>query len=257
MRVRARCCGRCGGQTMGVGDGVVRPRILIIEDEPGIVEFLEVGLAHEGFAAEVARDGASGLRLALEHQPDLVVLDVMLPQLDGFTVCQRLRAASPVPVIMLTARQELPDRVLGLDLGADDYLTKPFQFQELAARIRAVLRRHRGDGGGTAVRSASLLCVQDITLDRGLREARRGPQRLSLTRREYDLLEFLMRHPDQVLTRDVILDRVWGADFTGDGNIIEVYVRYLRQKLGPPSPITTIRGVGYLMRASREGRDHV
>ena len=247
---------RAGGRGTGMGaeDQGQKPHILIIEDEPGIVDFLVLGLTHEGFAPEVARDGATGLRLAVEREPDLVVLDVMLPGLDGFEVCRRLRAVSRVPVIILTARQELPDRVRGLDLGADDYLTKPFQFQELAARIRAVLRRHRGDGGGTEARaSASLLRLQDITLDRHLREVRRGSRQVALTRREYDLLELLMRHPDQILTRDAILDRVWGADFMGDGNIIEVYVRYLRQKLGEPSPITTVRGVGYVIRSAREG----
>ena len=233
-----------GGEDRGRG-----PRILIIEDEPGIVEFLVLGLTHEGFAPEVARDGETGLRLAQAQAPDLVVLDVMLPGLDGFEVCRRLRAASAVPVIMLTARQELPNRVRGLDLGADDYLTKPFEFQELAARIRAVLRRHRGD----ARASEALLRVQDIALDRDLREVRRGERRVALTRREYDLMELLMRHRDQILTREVILDRVWGADFTGDGNIIEVYVRYLRQKLGEPNPITTVRGVGYVIRSARDG----
>jgi two-component system response regulator MprA len=158
---------------------------------------------------------------------------------------------------MLTARDELDDRIKGLDLGADDYLTKPFQFKELAARIRAVLRRQTNPPTNSSPESNSkLIQVQDITLDTALREVRRGATRIELSLREYELLALLMRHPNQVLTRDTILDQVWGYDFGGDGNIIEVYVRYLRQKLGKPNPISTVRGVGYVMK-SRPDEDEL
>jgi len=230
------------------GSGDERPEILIVEDEPGIVEFLVPGLGYEGFATRVAPDGPTGLRMAMEKEPDLIVLDLMLPGMDGFAVCRSLREHSDVPVIMLTARDELHDRVHGLEIGADDYVTKPFHFRELAARIRAVLRRRKGDGQAAP---GHTLQLQEIELDMDLRLARRGGHDISLTRREFELLELLMRNPDRILPRDTILDRVWGHDFMGDDNIIEVYVRYLRQKLGEPNPITTVRGAGYVMRSQR------
>jgi DNA-binding response OmpR family regulator len=222
-----------------------RPEILIVEDEPGIVEFLVPGLGYEGFATRVARDGPTALRMALDREPDLVVLDLMLPGMDGFTVCRSLRERSDVPVIMLTARDQVGDRVRGLEIGADDYVTKPFHFRELAARIRAVLRRRGSDRAGPTT-----LQVGDIVLEPDLRLARRGGRDIELTRREFELLDLLMRNPDRVLGRATILDRVWGPDFMGDDNIIEVYIRYLRQKLGEPNPITTVRGAGYVMRTS-------
>jgi two-component system response regulator MprA len=236
------------------------PRLLIIDDEPGIRDFLALGLGYEGFRTEGAADGAAGLQMALADPPDLIILDLMLPRLDGFELCRRLRQVSGVPIIMLTARDEVDDRVQGLDLGADDYLTKPFQFKELVARVRAVLRRR---GALVPIAQASgaaalpVLRLQDITLDLGTREVYRGDQLIALSAREHALLELLMRHPNQVLPRETILDRVWGYDFGGDGNIIEVYVRYLRQKLGPPNPIGTVRGVGYVMksRPSEAGND--
>ncbi|NWJ47701.1 MAG: response regulator transcription factor [Chloroflexi bacterium] len=227
-------------------------RILVIDDEPGIVDFIELGLGYEGYEVLTASDGKTGLQLALSEIPDLIILDLMLPGIDGFELCQKLRQTSKVPVIMLTARDELDDRVRGLDLGADDYLTKPFQFKELAARIRAVLRRGSNSPEESSEKGSKLLQVQDITLDPALREVRRDSTRIELSLREYELLELLMRHSNQVLPRDTILDRVWGYDFGGDANIIEVYVRYLRQKLGKPNPITTIRGVGYLMKLRQE-----
>ncbi|MEI7556243.1 response regulator transcription factor [Candidatus Chlorohelix sp.] len=227
-------------------------RILVIDDEPGIVDFIELGLGYEGYEVLTASDGKTGLQLALSEVPDLIILDLMLPGIDGFELCQKLRQTSKVPVIMLTARDELNDRVRGLDLGADDYLTKPFQFKELAARIRAVLRRGNNSPEDSTEKGAKLIQVQDITLDPALREVRRGSTRIELSLREYELLELMMRHPNQVLPRDTILDKVWGYDFGGDANIIEVYVRYLRQKLGKPNPITTIRGIGYLMKLRHE-----
>ena len=228
-----------------------QPRVLIIDDEPGIVDFISLGLGYEGFRALSAPDGDTGLRMALSERPDLIILDLMLPRLDGLELCRRLREASRVPVIMLTARDNLDDRVHGLDLGADDYLTKPFQFKELVARMRAVLRRHREPQSSTPPPAVSteVLRAQGITLNPGSREVTRGERPISLTVREYDLLELLMRNVNQVLTRELILNRVWGYDFMGDGNIIEVYVRYLRQKLGEPSPIVTVRGVGYVMKS--------
>jgi len=234
-----------------------RLRVLVIDDEPGIVDFIELGLGYEGYDVLVASDGKSGLKLALSESPDLIILDLMLPGLNGFELCQSLRQTSNVPVIMLTARDELDDRIKGLDLGADDYLTKPFQFKELAARIRAVLRRQTNPPANSSPENnPKLVQVQDITLDQALREVRRGATRIELSLREYELLALLMRHPNQVLTRDTILDQVWGYDFGGDGNIIEVYVRYLRQKLGKPNPISTVRGVGYVMK-SRPDEDEL
>jgi two-component system, OmpR family, response regulator MprA len=235
-----------------------RPRLLIVDDEPGIVDFLALGLGYEGFETQSARDGETGLRMALADPPDLIILDLMLPCVDGFELCRRLRKVSGVPVIMLTARDEVDDRVQGLDLGADDYLTKPFQFKELVARIRAVLRRRGhispGEGpaleGGRPPRAEVTLPLQvgDVTLNPSLHEVWRGGRFIPLTLREFDLLKLLLSYPNQVLPRDAILDRVWGYDFMGDDNIIEVYVRYLRQKLGPPNLIQTVRGVGYIIK---------
>jgi two-component system response regulator MprA len=227
-----------------------------VDDESGILDFLSMGLGYEGFEVRCAADGLAGLQMALTERPDIVVLDLMLPLIDGFELCRRLRQVSVVPVIMLTARDELDDRVRGLDLGADDYLTKPFQLKELAARIRAVLRRH-GPALPVSVNSrpGEPVCVGDITLDPASREVHRGGRPVALTVREYDLLELLMRHPNQVLTREAILDRVWGIEFAGDDNIIEVYVRYLRQKLGKPDPISTVRGVGYVMKQPNPQRE--
>jgi two-component system response regulator MprA len=233
-----------------------KSRVLVIDDEPGMVDFIKLGLDYEGFEVDSAYDGKIGLKMALENPPDLIILDLMLPGMDGFEVCKRLRVNHDVPVIMLTARDELNDRVHGLDLGADDYITKPFQFKELAARIRAVMRRKSSSGSETTVAAgnAKLLHLHDVTLDPNLRELQRGSQTIELSAREFDLLRFLMSHPNQVLTREQILESVWGYDFGGDDNVIEVYIRYLRQKLGEPNLIYTVRGVGYVMRSKpKEG----
>ncbi|RMF48751.1 MAG: DNA-binding response regulator [Anaerolineae bacterium] len=219
-------------------------RILVIEDDEAIVKFVRRGLAYERYEVEVAMDGRTGLQMAQDNPPDLVVLDLMLPGLDGLEVCRRLRMVSNVPILILTARDSVNDRVMGLDMGADDYMVKPFNLDELLARIRALLRR-------TNPAKPEVLQFADLQLDTGTRQARRGDRVISLTSKEYDLLELFMIHPRQVLTRDFIFDRVWGYDFGGESNIIEVYMRYLRQKLekgGEPRLLHTVRGVGYVLR---------
>jgi len=219
-------------------------RILVVEDEERIASFLQRGLTYEGYRVDLAGDGPTGLGLARENPPDLVVLDWMLPGMDGLEVCRRLRAGSQVPILILTAKDAVEDRVHGLDAGADDYVVKPFAFAELLARIRALLRR-TGPGEPETLRFA------DLVLDTGTHRARRGERVIDLTAKEYDLLEIFMRHPRQVLTREVIYDRVWGYDFGGESNIIEVYVRYLRQKIeteGATKLLHTVRGVGYVLR---------
>lgn len=220
-------------------------RILVIEDETEIASFLRRGLSLEGYQVDVAFDGTRGLELASTGTYDLVVLDLMLPGVDGLDVARRLRADSNVPIIMLTARDAVRDRVAGLEAGADDYLVKPFAFEELLARIRAQLRRRQSGQAQDVLRFAN------VTLDTRSRELRVGDRRVELTAKEYDLLELFMRHPNQVLTRDIIYDRVWNYDFGGESNILEVYVRYLRQKLeanGEPRLIHTVRSVGYILR---------
>ncbi len=219
-------------------------KILVIEDDEAIVRFVRRGLTYENYEVEVATDGLTGLQKAQQDPPDLVVLDLMLPGLDGMEVCRRLRAGSNVPILMLTARDSVNDRVMGLDMGADDYMVKPFNLDELLARIRALLRR-------TKPAVPQVLRFADLELDTGTRQARRGERVITLTSKEYDLLELFLLHPRQVLTRDFIFDRVWGYDFGGASNIIEVYMRYLRQKLeeqGEPRLLHTVRGVGYVLR---------
>jgi two-component system, OmpR family, response regulator MprA len=221
-------------------------RILIIEDEARIAQFIERGLIYEGYRVDVARDGQTGLTIARDTPPDLVILDWMLPGIDGLEVCKRLRTAtSAMPILMLTARDTVEDRITGLDAGADDYLVKPFSVDELMARVRALFRRV------TPVSRPESLRFADLILDTGTHRAHRGERAIDLTAKEYELLELFMRNPQQVLTRDVIFDRVWGYDFGGESNIIEVYVRYLRQKTESeeePRLIHTVRGVGYVLR---------
>ena len=220
-------------------------RLLIIEDEARIAQFVERALIYEGYRVSVARDGQTGLQIARDNPPDLVILDWMLPGLDGLEVCKRLRAASTVPILMLTAKDDIKDRVVGLDAGADDYLVKPFSVDELLARVRALFRR------ATPTSKPEILRFADLTLDTGTHRAYRGDRAIDLTAKEYELLELFMRNPRQVLTRDVIFDRVWGYDFGGESNIIEVYVRYLRQKTEQGEEarlVHTVRGVGYVLR---------
>jgi two-component system response regulator MprA len=219
--------------------------ILVIEDDPAIRDLLRRGLSYENYKVTTANDGISGLAAARDNPPDLVILDWMMPGLDGLEVCARLRAASNVPILMLTAKDAIPDRVLGLETGADDYLVKPFAFQELLARVHALLRRTQPSS------KPEILKYADLQLDTGTRLAKRGNRQFELTAKEYDLLEYFMRNPRQVLTRDQILDRVWGYDFGGESNVLEVYIRYLRQKTeagGEPRLIHTVRSVGYVLR---------
>jgi len=222
-------------------------RILVIEDEPQIADLLRRGLLYEGYSVEIASDGEAGLAMARDRPPDLVLLDLMLPGIDGLTVCKRLRAGSGVPILILTAKDAVRDRVAGLDAGADDYVIKPFSFDELLARVRAQLRRRQPVDAAVQ----EVLRFADLRLNPSTHEVHRGERRVELTAREFELLSFFMQHPRQVLTRDVLYDRIWGYDFGGESNIIEVYVRYLRAKLedaGEPRLIQTVRGVGYALR---------
>lgn len=219
--------------------------VLVIEDEPTIVEFLRVGLSYEGWDVRIATDGRSGLVMASDEPPDVVILDVMLPDLDGFEVCRRLRERGfTVPIIMLTARQDVPDRVHGLNLGADDYVTKPFSFEELLARIRAVLRR-RGSAGEPAILQAA-----GITINLDSHEALHDGRLLDLTRIEFALLELLLRHPRRAFSRDVLFTRIWGFEQEGESNVVDVHVSHLREKLGDSERrlIRSIYGIGYSFR---------
>jgi DNA-binding response OmpR family regulator len=234
---------------------VAKPRILVVEDEPGIAGFVRRGLLFEGYAAEVAADGRAALDILRDAPPGLLVLDVMVPGVDGLEIARRVRAAEeaearpPLPIIMLTARDAVPDRVAGLDAGADDYLVKPFAFDELLARVRAQLRRVRPPAAGPA--APEPLRFADLELDLAGRTAVRADRPVALTTREFDLLALFMRHPNQVLPRQLILDRVWGSDFFGDPNVLEVFVSNLRRALeadGEPRLIQTVRGVGYVLR---------
>lgn len=220
------------------------PKILVIEDDQEISRLLYRGLIYEGYQVECVGDGKAGLLSARNQPPDLVVLDWMLPGLDGLEVCHRLRLAGSVPVLMLTAKDTVEDRILGLDAGADDYLVKPFNLDELLARIRALLRRTKTD-------RAQVLKFADLEIDLGSREVHRGEQQISLTAKEFDMVEVFLRHPRQVLKREFLFDRIWGYDFGGESNILEVYIRYIRHKLeseGKPRLIHTVRGVGYVLK---------
>lgn len=223
----------------------MKERILVIDDDPSITAALRRTLVFEGYTVEIAQDGEEGLRKVRDWTPDLVVLDVLMPGLDGFEVCQRLRAADDTPVLMLTARDEVADRVRGLDAGADDYLVKPFAPDELLARIRAMLRRREPREQPNQPRFA------DLQIDSRSHQAFRAGRELRLSAKEFDLLAYFARHPRQVLTREQLLDAVWGYTFDGESNVLDVYVGYLRQKLeadGGPRILHTVRGIGYVLR---------
>jgi two-component system response regulator MprA len=219
-------------------------RVLVIEDDEEIVRVLKRSLEHEDYLVDVALDGEMGLITARDHHVDLIILDLMLPGMSGLDVCQRLRVYSKVPILILTARDTLEDRVQGLDSGADDYVVKPFELPELLARVRALLRR-------TQEERIPIMTFSDLILDTTTRQAKRADRDISLSAKEYDLLELFMRNPGRVLTREEIFERVWGYDFGGVSNVLDVYVRYLRQKLernGEPRLIFTVRSVGYVLR---------
>jgi two-component system, OmpR family, response regulator MprA len=220
-------------------------RVLVVDDEPPVRDALERALSLEGYRVDLAEDGAQALKKVATEEPDLIVLDVLMPGVDGLETCRRLRAEGRgLPVLMLTARDAVSDRVDGLDAGADDYLVKPFALEELLARLRALMRR-------SSPEEADVLRFSDLVLDLGADEARRGNRVIDLTRTEFLLLELFMRNPKQVLTRSIIFDRVWGYDFGPTSNSLEVYVGYLRRKTeagGEPRLIHTMRGVGYVLR---------
>ena len=217
-------------------------RVLVIEDDAAISRVLQLELEHEGYTVESARDGLTGLERALK-EPDLIILDLMLPRMDGMEVCKRVRAKSRVPIIMLTAKDRVPDRVAGLDMGADDYLTKPFSTEELLARVRARLREKQP--------SRSVIEYRDLVMDRDRHEVTRAGNPVNLTAKEYALLEYLLLHRNKVHTRDELFNGVWGSDFLGDSNLIDVYIRYLRGKIDDrfdDKLIQTVRGVGYVLK---------
>lgn len=219
--------------------------ILVVEDDRRIRDMLRRGLIFEGYEVEAYEDGETALRSVRDRIPDAVILDLMLPGMDGLEVCRRLRSASSVPILMLTARDAVPDRITGLDAGADDYMIKPFAFDELLARLRALFRRNQRDA------EQEIYTYEDLTLNPSTRQVFRNETEIRLTAKEFDLLELFMRHPNQVLTRDLIYDHIWEYDFGGESNIIEVYIRYLRSKLEQddfPRIIQTVRGVGYALR---------
>jgi DNA-binding response OmpR family regulator len=223
-------------------------RILLVEDDPKLAKFIESELSLEGYHVTVAPNGLDGLTIARDAQPDLLILDWMLPGISGLDICLRLRSTGvQVPIIMLTAKDEVPDRVTGLNAGADDYVTKPFSMEELLARVKARLRR-------TQPNDPDQLQFEDLILNGLTREVYRGSQLIELTAKEFDLLEFMLQNRRQVITRDRILEKVWGYDFMGESNIIEVYIRALRIKLEASNSkrlLHTVRGVGYVLREQK------
>ena len=219
-------------------------RILIIDNDDEILRVLNRVLTYEGYIVDTALTGKAGLTLAGEQQPDMVILDLVLPLVNGFDLCHRLQKLGNQPILILTAKDSLEDKVKALDSGADDYMVKPFEVDELLARIRALLRRTSAD-------RVKVLSFLDLTLDSSTRQAKRGDREIVLTAKEYDLLNLFLRHPRQVLPRETIFEKVWDYDFGGESNVLDVYIRYLRQKLeaeGEPRLIYTLRGVGYVLR---------
>jgi two-component system, OmpR family, response regulator MprA len=222
-------------------------RILVVDDDPAITSVLRRGLSYEGFTVHTAASGRDGLAIAREQPPDLIILDIMMPDLDGLEVLRRIRAADPkLPVLMLTARDAPADQIHGLENGADDYVVKPFTFEVLLARIHVLLRRQE-------VERPAVMRFADLSLDTGTRRAQRGTRAIDLTSTEYKLLLLFLEHPRQVLTRDILMERVWGYDFSGDTNVLETYIKQLRQKLEGADEarlIFTVRGTGYVLRES-------
>jgi two-component system, OmpR family, response regulator MprA len=223
---------------------VNRPGILVVDDDPEILSFLRRGLVFEGYSVDTAGDGSEALAKIRDKEPALLILDVMMPGIDGIEVSKRLRQVSNVPILMLTARGTLSDKVAGFNSGADDYLVKPFEFDELLVRVKALLKRRQPEEG-------EILRFSDVILNTSSREVKRGSDNIDLTAQEFALFELLMRHPRQVLKREQIYEKVWGYDFAGESNVIEVYINYLRSKLESedrPKLIHTVRGVGYVLK---------
>ncbi|MEA3570688.1 response regulator transcription factor [Paenibacillus phoenicis] len=221
-------------------------KILIIDDDKTISTMIRRGFTYEGYEVTVANGGKEGLNLVLEDEPDLIILDIMMPDLDGLEVCKRLRKDAGIPILMVTGMDSIADRVHGLETGADDYLVKPFAFEELVARVKALLRRldHQK-------KEDEKLIFSDLVLDLSTRQAFRGSRTIEFSTTEFNLLCFFMKHPQQVLTRELLMERVWGFDFRGESNVLEVYVGYLRSKLeaqNEPRLIHTVRGAGYVLR---------
>ena len=230
-------------------------KILIVEDEKKIARFLELELKHEGYDVITAFDGRSGLDTALEENPDLLILDLMLPELSGIEVCRRLRHTSDVPIIMLTANDDVSDKVMGLDMGADDYVTKPFAIEELLARIRVALKKNRMRNVQAAPEEDHILKAGCISIDTASWQVRVKGEPVSLTKKEFDTLKYLMEHKGTAVTRDKLMNEVWGYDYFGDSNIVDVYIRYLRHKIDDQyniKTIHTIRSVGYLFDYEEE-----
>jgi two-component system OmpR family response regulator len=222
-------------------------RVLVVDDEPSLTELLAMALRYEGWEIRTAADGTDALRAARDFRPDAVVLDVMLPDIDGLEVLRRLRADTPdIPVLFLTAKDDVVDRIAGLTAGGDDYVTKPFSLEEVVARLRGLIRRTRA----ATAQSEALLVVGDLTLDEDSHEVRRAGAEISLTATEYELLRYLMRNPRRVLSKAQILDRVWNYDFGGQANVVELYISYLRKKIdaGREPMIHTLRGAGYVIK---------
>ncbi len=218
-------------------------RILVIDDDPKITAFLKRALTYEGYTVHVANDGYTGYKMAKENPPELIILDIMMPGFNGWDFCQRFCQDNVIPILILSAKDEVESRVKGLNLGADDYLVKPFALEELLARVRVLLRRR-------SIKN-SMLQFLDLKMDLEKREVRRGANLISLSAKEYDLLKMFMEHPNQVLERDIIIDRLWGIDYTGGSNVLEVYINMLRQKLEENNQarlIHTVRGVGYVLK---------
>ncbi len=222
-------------------------KILIVEDEKQIARFVQLELMHEGYEVETVYDGREGLEKIKNNEYNLVILDVMLPSLNGMEVCRRVRAFSEVPIIMLTAKDSVIDKVTGLDIGADDYMTKPFAIEELLARIRATKRKNSSKNN----ENKNEIMVNDLVMNLSTHEVKRGDQLIELTKREYDLLEYLMKNVDVVLNREQLLEVVWGYNYMGDTNVVDVYIRYLRSKIDEDFDVKlihTVRGVGYVIK---------
>lgn len=222
-------------------------KILIVEDEKQIARFLQLELMHEGYEVETVYDGREGFKKIKNNEYNLIILDVMLPSLNGMEVCRRVRAFSEVPIIMLTAKDSVIDKVTGLDIGADDYMTKPFAIEELLARIRAVKRKNSSKNN----ENKNEIMVNDLVMNLSTHEVRRGDKLIELTKREYDLLEYLMKNVDVVLNREQLLEVVWGYNYMGDTNVVDVYIRYLRSKIDEEFDVKlihTVRGVGYVIK---------